>query len=293
MSARPELAFHPRGSWLHRVGPAPKLVWLGAILLAALLTADPTTLLVYLTLALLVTVTARAAEPALRGLVILMPPMAVLILLEATVPAACGGPCTPLGTLGPVSVSAEGLWHGLALAARLAVMELAVVSLAGTIHPADLLASLSAARVPFPVAFRATMLLRALSTLDAELRATIAALRSRGLRVRGHRAILAAIRPAVAELAARSRRADIALQARGVALVEAKTSWRGVVHGPRERRLSLAGVAVGVLLCAWGLAIGRGGGPVVPPPVAAAVVAGALAALIVSAAWIVAAVERA
>jgi len=293
VSAPTALAFRPGGSWLHRIGPVPKLVWLAAVIVVAFTTSDPRTLLVFAAAAIVVVLTSGAGRPALAGLAVLTPLLASILVIQSISPAACRDGCEILARLGPFNISAEGLSHGIALAARVAAMELAAVGLLGTIHPSDLVAALMELRVPWSFAFMLAMTLRLVPLVEEEFASVLAAQRSRGLRARGFSALLPAVIPVFVLTVERTRRVAISLESRGVGAGGPTTSWRRVQHGPRERRFALAGVVAGVAGLAWGLAIGSGTALVLPAVAAAAIVLVAALAFLVTVVGGVAALARA
>ena len=293
MSAPTALAFRPGGSWLHRLGPVPKLVWLAVIILVAFVVSEPRTLLVLAAAAILVALTSGAARPALTGLVVMTPLMASILVIQALSPTACRDGCEILARLGPLSVSAEGLSHGLALAARVAAMELAAVTLIGTIHPSDLVSALMELRVPWSFAFMLAMTLRLVPLIGEEFGAVLAAQRSRGLRARGFSALLPAIIPVFVLTVERTRRMAISLESRGIGAAGPTTSWRRVQHGPRERRLTLGGVVALVAGVAWGLAVGTGPALALPSVVAAGIVLAAALVFVATVVGAFAALSRA
>src|SRR5829696_5776987 len=111
------------GSWLHRLSPIPKLAWLVAGVLTAAVTYAPAPLLGITLAAFGVAASAGVARRLVRGLLVFLPLGASIILIQALLPAACRPACETLAAVGPFTVHAEGVAHGLSLAARLLAMQ--------------------------------------------------------------------------------------------------------------------------------------------------------------------------
>lgn len=142
-----------------------------------------------------------------------------LIVLLILVPLTLPG--TPIATLGPVSVSAEGLARAVVIAVKVNAAVILVNALVGTLEPARLPSALAALRLParlvslFGFAIRFVELLReeADRLRDAlRVRAFVGRLDPRTLKTYGHLAALIVLRAYD-----RAARIDEAMRCRGFA----------------------------------------------------------------------------
>ncbi len=115
----PPFAYARGTSPLHRLSAAPKLVWLAAALAFCLTALHPLPLLGVTAAACALAVWAGVGGPMWRAMRVLGPLAASIIVLQAAAPPSCPGGCTPLATLGPLTITAEALGRGSAYVARL------------------------------------------------------------------------------------------------------------------------------------------------------------------------------
>ncbi len=272
-----------RPSWVHRVSPLPKLAWLVAALVVLLLTFDPLVLGIAIVVGALLCLAGGAGSRAARTVVALAPIAASIIVLQALAPVACRWTtCTPIATLGPLTLYAEGLSHALVLAARLVALELITVAVIATTDASDLFGALLVIRLPYEIALMATISLQLLPQLRVSFDEVLDAQRARGLRTTGIRALVPLVVPVAAGTFDRLSVLVLSLQSRGLG-AGPRTSWRQV-------RLGVAGVTsiVSAVLTAIGgawVAVARwgpGSGVVtLPSAVAVAVVLGAATVFVV------------
>jgi energy-coupling factor transport system permease protein len=281
LTARPgPIAYAPGGSWLHRLSPIPKLAWLAAAVCVAFTAYHLVPLAAITVAGLALAVAAGLGRVVLRVLAWLAPLAASILVLQSLAPAVCGDACTPLATLGPFTIYAEGLSRGLSLVARILAMEVAAVVVLASTHPSDLFAALARLRVPFTLNFMIAMTLHLVPVLQREVGLVLAAQRARGMRTGGAGAILPAFVPVFAGAVERMRELAISLESRAFGAPGPRTSYRRVRFGAADRALAVAGVAATVSGTVLGLtAWGSAAAPVVvvPAPIALAIVAGAAA----------------
>jgi energy-coupling factor transport system permease protein len=277
MDARGLLAYVPGHSWLHRASPLPKLAWLAGSVVVVLATGDPVILAAIATLGYLLALSAGVGRAAARTVVALAPVAASVIVLQTLAPVTCRPACTPVASIGPLTLYQEGLSHAIALVARLLAMETVGVAMLATTHPSDLFAVLRRLRLPYEVSLMAMLSLQLIPQLLGELRTVLQAQRSRGLRATGIGALVPTLVPVVAGSFDRLTTLVLSLEARGLG-AGPRTSYRRV----DLRRVDLlatvvalpatmAGIAIGV--ARWGP--GQTAAIVLPPAVAAAIVVGA------------------
>lgn len=244
------------GSWLHRMSPVPKLAWLVAVVAVAFATFHPAPLLAVAAVWLVLGLSAGLARPIAGGLLVLVPLAASIVVVQATAPGICGA-CTPAATIGPLTVHQEGLSRALSLIARVLAMELAALVVFATTQPSDLVAALVRLHVPYVLAFMLAMMLELVPILRREVGLVLMAQRARAMRVSGFRALLPSFVPVFVGTFGRMQLLAISLESRGFGVAGARTSYRRIELGPRDRLLTVAaavaipvGVAAG--LTAWG-----------------------------------------
>jgi energy-coupling factor transport system permease protein len=267
----------PGRSWLHRASPLPKLAWFAAALPVVLLTYEPIVLLVAIAVGLAVCASAGLGRAWLRTVVALAPIGASVLVLQALAPVACRTGCTPVATLGPLTLYQEGLSHALALVGRLVAIETVAVATLATMHPSDLFAALRRLRVPYEIALMAMLSLQLVPQLQDEVRVVLQAQRARGLRASGIAALGPILVPVVAGAFDRLTVLVLGLEARGLG-AGPRTSYRQVRLGPAGAlsilaALAFAGVGTWLAVTRWGS--GQADVIVLPAPEAVAVVASA------------------
>ena len=282
------------GSWLHRLSPIPKLAWLAAAVVYAFISFAFAPLAAIVLVGLLIALSAGILAGVLRGLLVLAPLAASILALQAINPAACGGACTPAATIGPLTVSTEGVARGLLLVVRILAMEVAALVVFQSTRPADLFAGLARLRVPYTLNFMLALTLQLVPALEREATSVVAAQRARGMRRSGLAALVPAIVPVFAGTVDRVERLAIGLESRGFGASGPKTSYRRVGFTPLDAAAALVGVAVGVVGVALAfLNPSAGGGPAgIPAPVAVVVFVVALVVFAASVARLVTAVDR-
>ena len=277
-------AYVPGASRLHRLSAVPKLIWLAATLAFALAALHPLPLLGVTAVACALAVWAGVGGPMWRAMRVLGPLMASIIVLQVAAPASCPGGCTPLATLGPLAITAEGLARGIGYVARLLAMSSAGVVVLVTTRPADLFGALRRLRVPHAVALVLSTTAELVPLLARELEVVLDAQRARALKASGFRAVVPAAVPVFVGAFERMGRLAIAMEARGFGAGVPRTSYRTSAFGRGERALAWAGAVAGVAGVAagstvWGAATVP---PVAVPAWAALLIVGGAAVLFAS-----------
>jgi energy-coupling factor transport system permease protein len=285
MTASPALlGYVPGTSWLHRASPLPKLAWLVAAMVVILITFEPAVLAAVLVLGAALAVSAGVGRAAARTVIALAPIAASILVLQTLAPVACrDGTCTPVATLGPVTLYQEGLSYALTLVMRLVALELVAVATLATTHPSDLFAALRRVHLPYEVALMAMLSLQLIPQLQQELREVLQAQRARGLRASGVAALGPLLVPVVAGAFDRLTTLVLSLEARGLG-AGPRTSYRRVTLGWAGAVATFAAVLFGAVgtwlaLTRWG--VREASAVVLPSPVAVALVLAAVAVFVV------------
>jgi energy-coupling factor transport system permease protein len=276
----PPFGYAPGTSPLHRLSPVPKLAWLAAALAFALATLQPLPLLGVTAIACAIAVWAGVGRPTWRAMRVLGPLAASIIVLQVAAPTSCPGGCTPLATLGPLTVTGEALARGTGYVARLLAMASAGVVVLVTTRPADLFGALRRLRVPHAAALVLATTMDLVPLLARELAIVLDAQRARGMRASGLRAIVPAMVPVFVGAFERVGRLAIAMEARGYGAGVPRTSYRATTLGRADVALAVAGALTGVAGAAAGLTVWNAASlsPLVVPGWAALAIVGAAAA---------------
>jgi energy-coupling factor transport system permease protein len=270
-----------RSSWLRRASPIPKLAWMVAGVATGLVTYDPIVLGSISLVVVVIAASARVAGSLARAMVAFAPLAASILLIQVLVPGFCAPSCTIAATVGPLTLYADGLAHGLVLVLRLLTIELVAFLVILTTRAPDVLAALGRLRVPPSAAFAAAMTLQLVPVLRRELRLVLDAQRARGLRATGPTALARAVVPVIVASVERAQQVSISIEARGFGSSVPRTTYREVSFGRRElvwTVLGLMAAAAGAILglVRWGP--GSVPWPALPAWAAIAVLAVAVAA---------------
>ena len=243
-------------SWLHRRNPVTKLLTLGLILLAAFLLPA----MVLPVLAVVIVIAAWSAgllRPMARAMRI--PALLLLSILVVNSLFFPGG-ADKLVTLGPLSITREGLTFGLISAGRVLVAFLASVAFLFTTLADDMLESLIARGASYRIAFVVLSAVQLVPRMGSRAAAILEAQQARGLSLEGSfvrriRSLVPLITPVLLGSLVDARERTFALEARGFAARPDRTAYRVVADPPIDRWLRLLVVlaAIGVLLVAFGI----------------------------------------
>ena len=243
-------------SWLHRRNPLTKLLALGLILLAAFV-LPPVVLPV---MAVAIGVAAWSAG-LLRPMARAMRIPALLLLSIVVVNALFfPGPTNALVTVGPLSVTQEGLTFGCISAARLLVAFLASVAFLFTTLADDMLETLIARGASHRIAFVVLSAIQLVPRMRSRASGILEAQQARGLSLEGSflrriRSLVPLIAPVLLGSLVDARERTFALEARGFGARPGRTAYRIVADPPVDRwlRILIVVTAVGVVLVALGV----------------------------------------
>ncbi len=240
-------------SWLHRRHPLTKLLGVILVLLAAFLL--PPVMLVVMAVALLVVAwSAGLLRPVLRAMRV-----PVLLLTSIVVINALffPGATEKLLTLGPFSVSREGLTFGLISAGRIVVVFLASVTFLFTTLADDLLEALVSRGASHRIAFVVLSAVQMVPRMQARASSILQAQQARGLPLVGSfgkrvRALVPLIGPVILGSLVDVRERTFALEARGFGARPGRTAYRVVPDSAADRvaRPILVLACIGVVVVA-------------------------------------------
>lgn len=279
-------------SWIHRLNPIAKLIWVIAILIISFATRNPF-LLLGLSIAGLGLVTVAGIWGQFgRVMMILLPVGTSLIVFQSVAPAF-PRPWTPIADLGPFTIYQEGIYSGLSLLSRAMSMTVFALVMIMTTHPSDLFTSLSRLRVPYVLNFMLAMTLQLIPVLQREIAVVMSAQKSRGMKSTGFGAVIPSFVPVFAGAIERVQQLSISLESRAFGSSGHKTSYRQVAVRPIDWLVGVAGIAfvvgaIALFVATDALDMSRL--VVFPPLVAIALVAGStvlFVGFIASAIWLV------
>ncbi len=234
-------------SWLHRRNPLTKLLALLLVLLASFLL--PPLVLPVLFVAILAAVwSAGLLRPALRSMRI---PALLLISILVVNGFFFPGATDVLLTVGPFSLTREGLTFGLISGGRIVVVFLAAIAFLFTTLADDLLESLIARGASHRISFVVLSAVQMVPRMQERAGSILAAQQARGLAIEGSfgrrlRALVPLIGPVVLGSLVDVRERTFALEARGFGARPGRTAYRVVADPPIDRWIRLAIVLAGV-----------------------------------------------
>ena len=239
--------FQPGSSWLHRRHPVTKLLGLAFVLIAAFL-LPPIILPVLLAAVTLAAASAGIGAALLRALRI---PILLLASIVVVNSLFFPGATDRLLTVGPLSVTREGLTFGIVSAARLLVAFVASVTFLFTTLADDLLEALVARGASHRIAFVVLAAVQMVPRLQARTGAILDAQQARGLAISGSlrqriRALVPLIGPVILGSLIDVRERTFALEARGFGARRDRTAYRVVADPPIDRMVRLA-LLVGIV----------------------------------------------
>lgn len=225
--------YQPGNSFLHRLDPLTKLVWIIIVMAFVFVIFDPIEPFVIFLVATALALVSGVGKAYLKGTVLLLPVLSSMIFLQSfwvltAMPVFKSAVVRPIFSLGPVTAYYEGLYYGLVLASRvLAFGSIAILGLLVT-HPADLFASLLRLKVPYTFNFMVLTTLQLVPIMNREAMIIIGAQQARGLKARGFGAILPSFVPLFASAMERVRLLANTLEARAFGSTGRKTKLRPV-----------------------------------------------------------------
>jgi energy-coupling factor transport system permease protein len=244
------LRYVPRDSFLHSLNPSVKLLAVVLVTVAITFVLDIATPLAFLAVSLSATWLLGGISPRYiaRSMVPFMALALSFVVLNGIFHRDLGA-VTPIFSLGPLTVSWEGLRLGLSVGLRVLFLVSTSLLFVATTEPGDFVLSLvQQARIPFKLAFAILAAYRFVPILSAEYANIRAAGQVRGL---GERAgILGSVRslrrdaiPLLAGAIRRSERMAVAMDSRAFGAYPTRTYNKQLRVTARDR-LFLLGVLV-------------------------------------------------
>lgn len=238
-------------SWLHRRHPLTKLLALALVLLSAFLL--PPVILPIMAVAIVIAAwSAGLLRPMARAIRI---PALLLISILVVNSLFFPGATERLATVGPWSITREGLTFGLISAGRVLVAFLASVTFLFSTLADDLLESLIARGASHRIAFVVLSAVQMVPRMQARAGGILEAQQARGLSLEGSfvrrlRALIPLIGPVLLGSLVDVRERTFALEARGFGARPGRTAYRVVADPPVDRWLRL-----GILVACLGVVV--------------------------------------
>ncbi len=239
--------FQPGSSWLHERHPVTKLLGLAFVLIAAFL-LPPYILPVLFLIVAAIAASAGIGPALVRALRI---PFVLLFSIVVVNAFFFPGAVDRLFTIGPLSLTREGLVFGLLSAGRLLVAFVASVSFLFTTLADDLLEALITRGASHRIAFVVLAAVQMVPRLQARTGAILEAQQARGLAIGGSilhrvRAIVPLVGPVILGSLIDVRERTFALEARGFGARKGRTAYRVVADPPVDRLLRVL-LLIGIL----------------------------------------------
>lgn len=238
--------YMPGSTWLHRLYPLTKLVVFILVMLVGFVFLNP---LPSLLLSLTAIVGAgligkKYLAGIAKPLILILPAVFAMIFFQAFFPVeAHPRPFTFLN----IVVYYNGLYYGLELASRVILAITWGVFLILVTHPGDLFTSLRKVKVPYLFGFMVLNMLQFVPILLSESNTIMEAQQSRGLKLRGFRAILPNLVPLFVAAWERAQILAMSMEVRGMGSSGKKTSFRKVSMRPVDAVILAVGVVLTVL----------------------------------------------
>ncbi len=225
-------------SWLHRRNPLTKLLALALILLSAFLL--PPVVLVGLIVVIVAALwSAGLLRPTARAMRI---PALLFLSILVVNSLFYPGATDKLLTVGPLSISREGLTFGLISAGRILAAFLASVAFLFTTLADDMLETLIARGASHRISFVILSAVQMVPRMQERAGSILEAQQARGLSLEGSlvrriRALLPLIGPVLLGSLVDVRERTFALEARGFGARPGRTAYRVVADPPLDRWL--------------------------------------------------------
>ncbi|MEM0117990.1 MAG: energy-coupling factor transporter transmembrane component T [Conexivisphaerales archaeon] len=249
-----KLVFYiPGTTWLHNLYPLTKLTTFICVMVIAFAFQNP--LPSYAMAAFSMIVAAMLGSKyfmsILRPLILIFPAICAMIFFQAFFPIVAAP--RPFHFLN-FTIYYNGLYYGLELAGRVLLAISWGILVFVVTHPGDLFTALRRIKVPYLAGFMVVTMLQFVPILMAESNTIMEAQQSRGLRLRGFRAILPNLVPLFVGAWERAQVLAMSMEVRGVGSSGVKTSFRKV----RIRlvdKIILAGSIIATAIITWYSAI--------------------------------------
>lgn len=243
MQAALPVALIPGESFIHRINPIAKIVWVVGYIVLAFSTQNIIILYAMALFAFLLAPLAGVTKPLLKGALILVPIASSLLALQIIAPAV-EKPWTPVANLGGFVIYGDGLYYGLVLLGRIVASLLIALVMVMTTHPSDLFTSLAKLKVPYTLNFMLAMTLQLIPVFQREVGIIMSAQKSRGMKGSGFAAVLPSFVPVFVGAIERVQQLSISLESRGFGSDGVKTSYRQVKSSPSDWVIGIGGVVI-------------------------------------------------
>lgn len=250
------LTYQPGESLVHRLHPATKLVAAVCIVLAAFVLPSVQGPLVLLAAVVALAATAGIVRPLARMAAALLTPFAVALFVVHGL--FYPGRATPLVTLGPVTIWAEGIAFAALVLARVATLVLAFLTVILTTAPRRLMVGLIDKGLPPKLAYVFLAALELVPDMQQRARAVLEAQQARGLDIKANvwrrlRAFVALMGPLIGGALIATETRALALEARAFNRPGPRTYLVEVADPPAERIVRWLAVGALGALVLWRL----------------------------------------
>lgn len=226
MSSQSFVSNYEKGTWMHKLDPRVKLVFIIAFVFIPLLFTDMKFLLVITAILVPVWMSAKIEAKPISALIIAVLVFSIIAVVFATfynynVPGQ-----KVLFKLGPLVATNFGFISGLTLGLRSAIPSLVVLILICTTDPAQLAKAMMKLKMPLTVAFMMLAALRMFPMVTEEMGNISTAQTIRGIDKKGFKGAMKAFKlaafPLMINCLRRSRTMGLAIESKGFG----KRSWK-------------------------------------------------------------------
>jgi energy-coupling factor transport system permease protein len=242
--------YMPGSTWLHKLYPLTKLVVFILVMVVGFVFLNPLpSLLLSLTAIVGAGLVGRKYLAGVaKPLILILPAVFAMIFFQAFFPiVAHPRPFTFVN----ITVYYNGLYYGLELASRVVLAITWGVFLILVTHPGDLFTSLRKVKVPYLFGFMVLNMLQFVPILLSESNTIMEAQQSRGLKLRGFRAILPNLVPLFVAAWERAQILAMSMEVRGMGSSGKKTSFRKVSMRPVDAFILAAGLMLAGLCISY------------------------------------------
>jgi energy-coupling factor transport system permease protein len=240
----------PGSTLLHRLYPLTKLAVFILVMLVGFAFFNPLpSLLLSLTAIVAVALMGkRYLAGVYRPLILILPAIFAMIFFQAFFPIEAHP--RPFVFLN-ITVYYNGLYYGLELASRVILAITWGVFVILVTHPGDLFTSLRKIKVPYLFGFMVLNMLQFVPILLSESNTIMEAQQSRGLKLRGFRAVLPNLVPLFVAAWERGQVLAMSMEVRGMGSSGKKTSFRKVSMRPIDALIVAAGMVLAILCVSY------------------------------------------
>lgn len=239
-------------SWIHRLDPRTKLVWAGAVLVAAFLLESSVLLLGLLAIA---AVLCQVSRIKMRQLVLVFQVLAIIALQLVLVQGLFNTRGDIFWQLGMLKLYTGGLSLGLLMALRLAMLVLVFMQLITWTHPTDFALLLVKLKVPYRYALLVGMGFRFLPLLEEELQTIYQCQQVRGLELNSVcqkiKGLLPVTLPLLLRAFQRATQVALSMELKGYGYSPTRTFCRELRYTRLDLAVTLVLVAAVLALLTW------------------------------------------